>query len=294
VVLLFAAGLAAALAVAAGWTRDRLVDEDTWAATGRALAEDPQVQQDVADAIATQVVAATGLEDTLQGVLPGPLGGLADPVTGRTTDLVSELTLQLVRTEAFLDTWDAAVRASHAELLAALDGEGRVTTIDDQGIALDLGATLGQLRQLLDDRGVTALDGIDLSAVDVQLQLVDAPGLHHLRDLRDVLDVLVVVLPIGAAVAGALGLVVARRRSVALAAAGVGALAGAGGVWLVARAGRDEAVRRLTGGVLGPGAATAVVDHVTASLEAALVVVALVGVGVVVLGSVVAVATSRR
>jgi hypothetical protein len=141
---------------------------------------------------------------------------------------------------------------------------------------------------------VTALDGIDLSAVDVQLQLVDAPGLHHLRDLRDVLDVLVVVLPIGAAVAGALGLVVARRRSVALAAAGVGALAGAGGVWLVARAGRDEAVRRLTGGVLGPGAATAVVDHVTASLEAALVVVALVGVGVVVLGSVVAVATSRR
>ena len=294
VVLLFVAGLAATSAVAAAWTRTQIRDEDTWAATSEALVKDPLVQQDVADALAAQVIAATGADDLIQGALPGPLGALASPLTDRATGVVSDLALQLVRTDAFVSAWDAAVRASHEELLAALDGGGRFTTVSSDGIEVDLGSTLGQFRQLLDDKGLTFLDGIDLSGVDVHFLLVDAPGLQRLIDLLDVLDALVVVLPIVAGAAAVVGLVVARRRSWAVAVGGLGVLVGVGLVWLAAEIGRRRAADQFTGGILGPAAVDAVVDHVTASLDAAMGLVAVLGLVVFALGAGAAVVTTRR
>ena len=282
--LLLVAGLSAALAVAAGWTRSRLLDEDTWAATSRALAENPEVQRDVADALAEQVIAAVGVEDTLRGVLPGPLGSLADPITDRSTEALGSAALQLVRTEVFQDAWEAAVRSSHQELLAALEGDGRFTEVTSDGIVLDLGSTLDELRVLLQDRGVPFLDQVDLSGIDLQFVLVDAPGLQNVADVLDVLDVLVVVLPAVAVVGAVLGLLVARRRALALAAGGIGALLGVAFVLGAARAGRDEAVDQLTGGVLGAGAARAVVDEVTSGIDASMAVVAAVAAVVVVVG----------
>ena len=294
VVLLFVAGLAAASTVAAAWTRAQIRDEDTWAATTEVLVTDPQVQQDVADALAAQVMAVTGADDVIQGALPGVLGGLAAPLTDRATSLVSDLALRLVRTDAFVAAWDAAVRASHEELLAALDGEGRFTTVTSQGVELDLGSTLEQFRGLLDEQGLTFLDAVDLSGIDVRFLLIDAPGVERLRDVLDVLDLLVVVLPIVAVGAGLVGLLVARRRSWAVAAGGLGALAGVGVVWMLAQVGRTRATDELSGGILGPAAVDAVADHVAASLGAAMAVAAAVGLVVVVLGAGAAAVTTRR
>ena len=293
VVLLVVAGLSAALAVAAAAARHELRSSDTWEATSRALAEDPDVQRDVASALAEQVVAAVGVEDRLRGVLPGPLGSLADPVAERTVELVGEATLRLVRTEAFQDAWAAAVRNSHEELLAAFDGEGRFTAVTSEGVVLDLGATLDGLRQLLEDEGVPFLDDIDLSGVDVQIVLIDAPGLQRVGDVLDVLDVLVVVLPVVALLAAVAGLLVARRRAAALAAGGLGASAGAVVVLLVVRAGRAEGADRLTGGILGAGAADAVVAEVGAGLDGTMAAVAVVGLVVAVVGGVAAAVSGR-
>jgi hypothetical protein len=294
VLLLFVAGLSATGTVAAAWTRTQIRDEDTWAAISESLVKDPVVQQAVADQLATTVIDVTGADDVIQGFLPGPLGGLAGPVTDRATELVGAAALQLVRTDAFVSAWDLAVRNSHQELLAALDGEGRFTDITSGGVELDLGSTLEQFRLLLDDRGLTFLDGIDLSGIDVTYLLIDAPGIQRLRDLLDVLDTLVVVLPVVAIGTGVVGLLVARRRSWALAAGGVGALVGVGLVWAAARVGADRAADEVSGGILGPAAVQAVADRVTASLGSALVVVAVVGAVVVVLGVAAAAVTTRR
>jgi hypothetical protein len=294
VVLLFVAGLSATGTVAAAWTRTQIRDEDTWAATSEALVKDPVVQQAVADQLAATVIDVTGADDVIQGFLPGPLGGLAGPVTERATDLVGTVALQLVRTDAFVSAWEVAVRNSHQELLAALDDKGRFTDITANGVELDLGSTLEQFRLLLDDKGLTFLDSIDLSGVDVSYLLIDAPGIQRLSDLLDVLDRLMVVLPIVAGVTAVVGLLVARRRSWALAAGGLGVLAGVALVWLAAEVGRDRAAEEFTGGILGPVAVEAVADHVVASLDSALLVVTAVGVALAVVGIVAAVATSRR
>jgi len=239
-------------------------------------------------------MTASGAQDAIEGALPGPLGALAQPITGRATEIVSDIALRIVRTDAFVKAWDVAVRNSHEELLAALDHKGRFTTVTADGIELDLGSTLEQFRLLLDDRGLTFLDGIDLSGLDVQFLLLDAPGIQRISDLLDVLDTLVVVLPIAAAVAGVAGLLIARRRSWAVAAGGLGALVGVGVVWLGVEAGRSTAVDRIAGGVLGPAAAESVVDHVTSSLATTMAVVAVVGVVLVVVGAGAAAVSSRR
>jgi hypothetical protein len=294
VILLFVAGLSATGTVAAAWSRTQIRSQDTWESTSEALVKDPVVQQAVADQLAATVIDVTGADDVIRGLLPGPLGGLAGPVTGKATELVGSAALQLVRTDAFVSAWKAAVRNSHEELLAALAGKGRFTEVTSTGIELDLGSTLEQFRLLLDDKGLTFLDGVDLSGIDVSYLLIDAPGIQRLSELLDVLDGLVVVLPIIGAVTAAVGLVVARRRSWALAAGGVGVLAGVGLVWLAAQVGRDRAADEFTGGILGPVAVDAVADHVVASLGSMLLVVALVGLSVAVVGTAAALVSQRR
>ena len=278
---MFLAGVSAVAAVTSAWTRNQLRDEDTWAATSQALLDDPLVREEVADALAEQVMESSGAQDMIEGVLPGPLGRLADPIARGATDLLGQAALQLVATQFFADAWDSAVRSSHAELLAALDGEGRFTQIDDQGVQLDLGSTLDQLRKVLHDRGVTVFDSVDLDAIDVQLLLIDAPGIERVRELLDVLDVLVVVLPIAAIVLAVAGLLVARRRAWAVTAGGIGGLVAAGAIYLLVEGGRGEAVDQLSGGILGRSAARAFVDHVASSVDAMLLVAVVVAVGVV-------------
>ncbi len=294
VLLLFVAGLAAVSTLAAAWTRQQIKDEDTWAATADALADEPEVQQAVADLLAAQVISATGVDDIISGVLPGPLGALADPVTDRATEVVSSVALRLVQTDTFQSAWENAVRQSHQELLGALEGDGRVTQISPEGIELDLGSVLGQFRTLLSENGLTVLDGIDLSGIDLQFLLVDAPGLHKLHDLLQVLDAVVVIAPIVAAVAVVGGLLIARRRSWAVVGAGIGVLVGAGLVVAVASVGRDRAEEEFTGGVLGPAAVDVVADQVLSSLGTTMAVAAAVGLVLVAAGALTGVLTGRR
>jgi len=293
VVLLAVAGFAAVSALAAAWARSQIRDERTWAATAEALADDPEVREAVADVFASQVMALTGADDVLSGILPGPLDRLADPLTSTATDLVRSAAYELVGTDAFRATWEAAVRSSHAELISALDGDGRFTVIGNQGLYLDLGSTLGQFRDLLDERGVTVLDRVDLSGIDVRFLLIDAPGIHRLRDVLEVLDVLVVVLPVVAVTAAVVGLVVARRRSWGVIAAGLGGVAAAAAIWLVVELGRDRATEEMSGGALGAATARVVTDRVVSSVEDVLVA-SLVVAGIVVVAGVASAALSAR
>jgi hypothetical protein len=107
--------------------------------------------------------------------------------------------------------------------------------------------------------------------------------------------VLVVAAPIAALVLAAAGLLVARRRSWAVIAGGVGGLVTVGLVAVLVQSGRREAVDQLSGGILGRAAAGAVVDHVSSAIDQLLVATAAVSVVIVVVGALAAaVGSSRR
>jgi len=294
VVLLFLAGVSAVLGTTAIWTRSQLLDTDTWAATTTAIATEPVVQEQVARAIAEQIVASSDVEAAIAASLPGPLGQLAGSLAGGATTLIEQAVLQVVRTDAFVSVWDTAVRAAHSEFTANLDGQGRFTSIDAAGLSLDLGAVLESVRTALDDRGITVLDSLDLFGVEVRVLLIDAPGLEHTRTAVRVLRVTGLVLLGFGLISLIAGLLIARRRWIALLGAGVGVLFGVASVTLLAFVGRDRAAFELMGGVLDRAAADAIVEHVTAGLRPVMLLSAVVGVVIVVVSGVGVVRDDRR
>ena len=293
VILVFLAGLSATFGVASFWTARSLLDADTWVATSKAIVNDPEVQNDVAQALATQIVTVVGVDDLVKGVLPGPLSGFSGTVTEKVTALITVATEQVVRTDAFIRVWESAVRATHDQFVHAVDGSGGAITLGADGLYLDLGGSLAEIDKQLDQRGINVLDAIDPSSIDLQILLVDAPGLERVRTWVRVLRVGAIVFPAVAVIAAVAGLLFARRRSFAVIAGGIGAIAGAAIVAFVSSSGRDRAIEHISGGVLGPASARVIVDEVTSGLDDALLVTGAVAAVIVLTGIVAAVLTSR-
>jgi len=283
IVLLFLAGISAVFGVASFWTARAILNDDTWVATSKAIVDNPQVQDDVARAIATQIVTVVGIDDLVGGVLPGPLSSLSGTVTQGVTDLITVATVQVVKTDAFVSVWESAVRAAHEEFVRAVDGSGRFVTIDSEGLSLDLGSSLVEIEKQLNQRGIDILDNVNLSSIGLKVPLVDAPGLERIKTWVQVLRVGSIVFPAVAVIAAMGGMVVARRRWFAVMAGAVGVFIGAGAIALITSTGRDRATQEISGGVLGISSAGVIVDEVLSGLDRALLVacvlaaVALVG-----------------
>jgi len=293
IVLLFLAGISATFGVASFWTARSILDEDTWVATSRAIVNNPEVQEDVARAIATQIVTVVGIDDLVSGVLPGPLGSLSGTVTETVTDLIAVATVQVVKTDAFVSVWESAVRATHEEFVRAVDGSGRFVSIDSEGLSLDLGSSLAEIENQLNQRGIDILDNVNLSSIALKVPLVDAPGLERIQTWVQALRVGSIVFPAVAVIAAMGGLLVARRRWFAVMAGAVGVFVGAGVIALLTSAGRDRAIEEISGGVLGVSSAGVIVDEVLSGLDNTLLVVCALAAVALVAGLMAAVFSSR-
>jgi hypothetical protein len=293
IVLLFLAGISATFGVASFWTARSILDEGTWVATSRAIVNNPEVQEDVARAIATQIVTVVGIDDLVSGVLPGPLGSLSGSVTQTVTDLITVATVQVVKTDAFVSVWESAVRATHEEFVRAVDGSGRFVSIDSEGLSLDLGSSLAEIENQLNQRGIDILDNVNLSSIALKVPLVDAPGLERIQTWVQALRVGSIVFPAVAVIAAMGGLLVARRRWFAVMAGAVGVFVGAGVIALLTSAGRDRAIEEISGGVLGVSSAGVIVDEVLSGLDSTLLVVCALAAVALVVGLMAAVFSSR-
>jgi hypothetical protein len=293
IVLLFLAGISATFGVASFWTARSILDEDTWVSTSKAIVNNPEVQEDVARAIATQIVTVVGIDDLVSGVLPGPLGSLSGTVTETVTDLITVATVQVVKTDAFVSVWESAVRATHEEFVRAVDGSGRFVSIDSEGLSLDLGSSLAEIENQLNQRGIDILDNVNLSSIALKVPLVDAPGLERIQTWVQALRVGSIVFPAVAVIAAMGGLLVARRRWFAVMAGAVGVFVGAGVIALLTSAGRDRAIEEISGGVLGVSSAGVIVDEVLSGLDSTLLVVCALAAVALVVGLMAAVFSSR-
>lgn len=285
IVMLFVVGISATFGMASFWTANAILDQDTWVATSKAIVNNPEVQQDVAQALSTQIVDVVGVDAFVAGVLPGPLSGLSGTVTQQVTNLLTLATVQVVKTDAFVNVWEAAIRATHDEFVHAVDGSNRYLSLDSRGLSLDLGASLVEINKQLNARGITVLNNVDLQSIDLKILLVDAPGLERIRTWVQALRVGAIVFPAIAVIGAIAGLVVARRRVFAVMSGAVGALVGAGIVAFVASSGRERAIEDIAGGLLGVSSARVIVDEISSGLESALLVTCLVA-GVVLIASI--------
>ncbi len=222
-ILVVLACLLAVLSVVVVWTRDELLDTDTFVATVTPLAQNPAIQSAVAAKISNELVSQTNLQERVKGALPPKAGFLAEPLAAQVKSVTNQLTLKLVQGPAFQKLWAASIRRSHEQLDVLLTGqkEGSITSSNGE-VTVDLAQVQARIKKQLDARGITVFNKVP-NARAPTLVLFRSTQLLKIQKLVKFLDKLAVFLPILTLLcfAGAIVLSADRRKWVARSAGGL-------------------------------------------------------------------------
>lgn len=293
--LIVVAALLVPVSIVSAWARVQLVDEESFVATLAPLADDPAVQAMIVDetvsAIEAQVdfaaltanvfdgIAALGLPPRAESALRLLEAPAATGLASLTTSAVSTL----VGSEAFSDLWATTSRAVHRALtVAATSDAGGIVVRTGDGVGIQIGAVVDRVRQALADRGVGVAPLIP--SVDRVIVLGEGGTLAAVRTGYALATVLGWWLPLATLVLLAGGILLARRRSTAVAGTGVALALGAGVLAAVFAVG-TAAVPGIAGDLgLSPGGLGAVYRQLVASMAQTALVLSLLGVFLVALG----------
>ena len=231
--------LLAPVALVSAWAVDEFTDTDRFVETFGPLASDPGVQRVVAAQVTTlitdqvDVPALTaplfeGLGETLPpvaGLALGPLEGLVN--TG-ITQLIGGTVDRVVESDAFAAVWETALRASHSQLVGALEGDPNTAlTIGDEGtIGIALGPIVATVQSALVDNGVTIASAIP--EVDRTIALVKSESIATVQTAYRLAHAVAAWLPwlVVALIVGGVLLLGAGIRSIVGSAAGIALVMG--------------------------------------------------------------------
>ncbi len=247
------------------WAAYGLADTGRYVTAMAPLAENPAVQEAIADNIGAGIVHAIDV---------GPFEGSAlegSPFESGANHFVQDAVHSFTRTQAFRSAWDTANRATHEAVLHALRGDGPGTPQPPYGryggegaVTIDLAPVTAQVKRQLTDDHVPLASHIPVAHTEVAV--LPAQDLVPLRKGFRVLEVAGFWLPVTAGVLAVTGIALAVRRRRAITATALGTALG-GALLGVALA----IVRHLTLADLPPGisapAAGAVYDALTATLR---------------------------
>ncbi|SFR72500.1 hypothetical protein SAMN05428970_1372 [Agromyces sp. CF514] len=184
-VLVIVGVLLAPIAVLGAWAKTQLVDTDTFVATFAPLADDPAVQAFVAEEATTAILDSVDIEGYTSAVFDAikdlglppraeeALGLLEGPATQGIESLVGQLVNRFVTSDAFGDIFEQALRVTHTQTIAALQGDpDAVLDISSSGeLGIQLGPIVAEVKQRLIDAGVgfaSAIPEVDRTIVIAQ------------------------------------------------------------------------------------------------------------------------------
>ncbi|MBD3943703.1 hypothetical protein IF188_18585 [Microbacterium sp. NEAU-LLC] len=225
------------VSIVAAWARSELVDEEKFVATLAPLAQDPHVQSliisEAMDAVDAQVDFTELTGNVIDGISDLGLGPravaalklLQQPAADGLHNLVQTGVTRVVESDAFADVWATAVRGAHRALVttATSDGAG-VFVLTDEGLGMKLGPIIDQVKQRLVDNGVGVASLIP--EVDRTIIIGDGSAVGTIRTVYAIADVAGWWLPFIAIGLFVAGILIARRRPVAVLGTGIGLFIG--------------------------------------------------------------------
>ena len=236
VVMIVVGCLLAPMSAIAIWTGNQLSDTDRYIATVAPLADDPAIQNAVANRTTTVIMRRLDVQHLLPQVvtalerrglpprLGDRLGGLAGPITGGVQGFVHDQTRQVVRSDAFANLWVKGNRLAHKQLTAVLSGNGtRLVKTDGGTVSLGLGPVVGAVKQRLIASGLGIASAVP--AVHPTVTLFGGTALARAQQAYTLLNTLRWALPVVALALLTFGVLLARRRRRALLGAGLGVAA---------------------------------------------------------------------
>jgi hypothetical protein len=291
-VLVLLACLLAPLSVASVWASEVLSDTDRYVETVAPIAEDPAVQQAIADEVTAAIMenldVTRAIAEALgtlaqQGNVPPraaeTLPALAVPLSRGVEALTREQTERLFGTPGFAKVWAQTNRIAHTQVVALLeDAEGGAVTVQDDSITLELGPVIELVEERLVAEGFTIAQ--DLPPIDRSFVLLDSGGVARAQGFFGLVNMLGVWLPIVAVALMAAGVSLARdlRRALQWGALGVTAATVALGLGLSGA--RALYVDATPAGLLTPQAAGSVFDALVQFLLTGLRLTAVLGLAV--------------
>jgi hypothetical protein len=220
--------LLAPVAVVSAWARLQLVDTDRFVATFAPLADDRDVQVFISDQVTTAIEDEVDIpsltEDVFDGIrsldLPpraeDALGLLEGPAAEGLSRLVGTTVDRIVTSDAFADIWTAALRASHRQFTAALQGDpDAALAIGPEGsLSVQLGPVIEAVKQRLADRGVDFASAIPV--IERSVVIAKADSLVLVQTVYTLAVAVGTWLPFVVLLLLVAGVLVAKRRSAAL------------------------------------------------------------------------------
>lgn len=173
-VLITIGAVLAPVALVSSWADNQLTDTSTFVATFAPLAADPDVQSFVTE----QTVAAIGSQIDIDGLtsdaIDGITGlGLSTPATAALNALkgvaaqgirgvIVSTVNGFVSSDSFQTIWQEALRASHTQLIAAMNNDptGAISIGSRGEIGLQLGPIISQVKAILIAQGMTFAESI--------------------------------------------------------------------------------------------------------------------------------------
>lgn len=289
-IVLAVAVLMAPIAAMGTWARLQLVDADRFVATFAPLAQDPDVQDFVADQVSAAIDEQVDFEAVVGEVFDGlreldlpprassALSLLEAPAASGLTSLVDGVIHDVVASDQFADIWAQSLRFTHERAVAIMQNspDAALQLADDGVLSIDLGLVVERVKAALSDRGVGFADLIP--EIDRSIPIAQADALVLVRTLYQIAVAAGFWLPwvvLGLVVAGVL---IARDRARAL----FWTSAGFAAAFLLLSAGmgigRTFFIGAVSPSIMTAATAQSLFDQVTALLSSTIVALALVGV----------------
>jgi hypothetical protein len=293
-VLVVIGSLLAPLGIVANWARHELTDTNAFVATFAPLSRDPAVQAFVAkEAVAAveqhvDISQVTGdLFDGIGRLGLGPkaknaLEALKGPATQGVKSLIQTTVDRFVASDQFSNLWRSMLQSGHVQMIATMSNDRKAIVAIGAGgaIGIQLGPVVARVKTLLVQNGLTLANRIPA----VNRTIVISTSANALTAQRWYAAVIAIGtwLPWLALAFLIAGVLVARRRSVALLAAalalGLAMLLTLFGIGI----GRAVVVRNLSPDVMPADAATVVYRTLVAFIVSSSVAVTVLALSVAV------------
>lgn len=228
VALIVIGAILAPVAVVASWAKIQLTDTDAFVATYAPLAKDPGVQQYVTDEAVTVIQDNVDIPQLTSQVIDGITGLGTGPVATRALEalkaplaqgivsLIQTTVGRFVASDAFAQVWQEALRASHTQLVATMQGDPKAAVAigKDGSVGIQLGPIIDRVKQLLEDQGLGFASRIP--TIDKTITVAQNSSIPTLQVFYNLAVVAGAWLPWVSIGLLALGVIVARRRALAL------------------------------------------------------------------------------
>lgn len=291
-VLMVVGAVLAPVATVASWAKVQLTDTASFVTAYAPLAKDASVQAFVADQTVDVIQQNVDIEaltsDVIDGITQlgtGPaatraLESLKGPAAQGIVSLVRSTVGAFVESPAFAQVWQEALRISHTQLIATLqnDPEAAIAVGSDGSVGIQLGPIVERVKEVLLERDLTF--AAQIPAVDRTITVAQNTSLPTLQLFYGLAIAAGAWLPWIALLFLAAGVVVARRRGLALVWAAVALALGMVVVVAGIAIGRLVFIGSVSPSLIPSGVARTIFDTVTTAMTATGVAVLVLAIAV--------------